>query len=511
MRLRVVNRSNDVVRTTEGFSQTEFPRLLLFTDPVGIAKGTVNPIGVERYVVPTQCFVRNGVLQRPTAIPVVPIEILPTTFGQEYVFDARALYDLILPGRYSVVAQIPLLTFTLADQAAIITDCDDVPGTLVHVGDEQTASVPPLSGQAFTIVSNGLEFVVAALPTVTVAATTATATEAGLVPGAFTVSRTGSTAAALPVAYTVAGTATPGSDYAALAGSVTIPAGATSATITVTPINDTVVEGAETVVLTLVANAAYTVGTPNNATVTILSDDVAALPTVSVAATTPRATEARLVPGAFTVSRTGSTAAALSVAYTVAGTATPGSDYAALAGSVTIPAGQTSALIAVTPLQDTLVEPDETVILTLVANAAYTVGTPNNATVTILSDDVAGFYFGGFGFPLKNDSDCAQVPCKTFRRGRPLPVRFWLFDANHAIVTNATPHIVVTQVSPTPPAQPPEDLGLGPSDSGDVFRYNRLTRQYVFFLDTRGLKVGVWRIDVRLGDAIIGSVHFGLR
>jgi len=397
MRLRVVNRSNDVVRTTEGFSQTEFPRLLLFTDPVGIAKGTVNPIGVERYVVPTQCFVRNGVLQRPTAIPVVPIEILPTTFGQEYVFDARALYDLILPGRYSVVAQIPLLTFTLADQAAIITDCDDVPGTLVHVGDEQTASVPPLSGQAFTIVSNGLEFVVAALPTVTVAATTATATEAGLVPGAFTVSRTGSTAAALSVAYTVAGTATAGSDYTALAGSVTIPAGATSATITVTPINDTVVEGAETVVLTLAANA------------------------------------------------------------------------------------------------------------------AYTVGTPNNATVTILSDDVAGFYFGGFGFPLKNDSDCAQVPCKTFRRGRPLPVRFWLFDANHAIVTNATPHIVVTQVSPTPPAQPPEDLGLGPSDSGDVFRYNRLTRQYVFFLDTRGLKVGVWRIDVRLGDAIIGSVHFGLR
>lgn len=397
MRLRVLNRSNAVVRTTEGFSQTEFPRQLLVTDPVGISKGTVSPIDVERYVVPTHCFVRNGVLQRPTAIPVVPIEVLSMTFGQEYVFDARTLYDLAPPGRYSVVAQVPLLSFTLADEAAIITDCDDVPGTLVHVGDEQTASVPPLSGQAFTILSNLLEFVVEALPTVTVAATTPTATEAGL------------------------------------------------------------------------------------------------------------------VPGAFTVSRSGSTTAALTVAYSVAGTATAGSDYTALAGSVIIPVGQTTAPIAVTPLQDTLVEPDETVILTLTASAAYTLGTPSSATVTLVSDDVAGNYISGFGFPLKNDSDCAQVPCKTFRRGRPLPVRFWLFDANHTIVTNATPHIVVTQISPIPPAQPPEDLGIGPSDGGDVFRYNRLTRQYVFFLDTRGLKVGVWRIDVRLNDGTIGSVHFGLR
>ena len=35
-----------------------------------------------------------------------------------------------------------------------------------------------------------------------------------------------------------------------------------TATITVTPINDTAVEGDETVVVTLGANAAYTVGSP---------------------------------------------------------------------------------------------------------------------------------------------------------------------------------------------------------------------------------------------------------
>ena len=56
-------------------------------------------------------------------------------------------------------------------------------------------------------------------PTVTIAATDATATEAGLTTGTFTVSRTGSTTAALTVHYSVSGTATAGSDYTALSGS----------------------------------------------------------------------------------------------------------------------------------------------------------------------------------------------------------------------------------------------------------------------------------------------------
>jgi hypothetical protein len=42
----------------------------------------------------------------------------------------------------------------------------------------------------------------------------------------------------------------------------------------------------------------------------------------------------------------------------------------------------------VTPINDTVVESDETVIVTLSANAAYAVGSPNSATVTIISDDV---------------------------------------------------------------------------------------------------------------------------
>ncbi len=110
-------------------------------------------------------------------------------------------------------------------------------------------------------------------------------------------------------------------------------------------------------------------------------------PTVSVAASDPTATEAGPTSGAFTVTRVGDTSAALAVRYSVGGTATPGSDYAALLGTVSLAAGQTIATIAVVPNDDTEVEGDETVVMTLVADPAYDIGVPAAATVTIVSDD----------------------------------------------------------------------------------------------------------------------------
>jgi hypothetical protein len=101
--------------------------------------------------------------------------------------------------------------------------------------------------------------------------------------------------------------------------------------------------------------------------------------TVSVAASDASAGEPSN-PGAFTLSRTGSTAQALTVAYTVGGSAAPGGDYAALPGSVTIPAGASSVVVPVNVINDGLVESSETVTLTVPGSSA---------TVTIADDDVA--------------------------------------------------------------------------------------------------------------------------
>lgn len=110
-------------------------------------------------------------------------------------------------------------------------------------------------------------------PTVTVIASDATASEANNNRGTFSVSRSQASAASLTVRFTLSGTAANGVDYRSLSDSVTIGSGATSASVSVRPINDALVEGSETVVLTLNPDAAYQVGSSGSATVTILDND----------------------------------------------------------------------------------------------------------------------------------------------------------------------------------------------------------------------------------------------
>jgi len=104
---------------------------------------------------------------------------------------------------------------------------------------------------------------------------------------------------------------------------------------------------------------------------------------VTIAATDPSADTSGANPGAFTVTRTGDASEALTVNYAVSGTAVDGIDYQGLPGTVTIPAGSTSATIAVTPNSSLSGASSSTVVLTLSPGASYSVGAADSATVTI--------------------------------------------------------------------------------------------------------------------------------
>lgn len=221
------------------------------------------------------------------------------------------------------------------------------------------------------------------IPTVSVTATDASASETPPDNGTYTFTRTGATTAALTVNYSVSGTATGGTDYNALPGSVTIPAGAASATATVTPIADTLTEGTETVIVGISANAAYQIGAPSSATVNIADVAAPVLPTVSVSATDPSASEVGPDNGTFIITRTGSTSASLAVSYSMSGTATNGTDYTLVSGLATIPAGAASTTVVVQPVADSSTEGSESAILTLGSSALYQVGSQSNATVSI--------------------------------------------------------------------------------------------------------------------------------
>ncbi len=218
-------------------------------------------------------------------------------------------------------------------------------------------------------------------PTVVLTATDATAAELGAGTATFTVTRSGASLAnPLSVSFTLAGTATHGSDYSFIGSSVTIAATQAAVTLTVTPIADNLVEGNETLVMTLVASAGYVFGSPGSATATIIDDPAL----VTLAAGDNTATELGLTTGTFTVTRSGGDIGSeLSLSVDRGGNAVNGSDYAFAPNSLGIPAGQLSVTQPVTPFADNLVEGAETVTLALLATSSYLIGTPASGVITI--------------------------------------------------------------------------------------------------------------------------------
>lgn len=90
----------------------------------------------------------------------------------------------------------------------------------------------------------------------------------------------------------------------------------------------------------------------------------------------------------FTFTRNAAATRVQTVNFTITGTATNGVDYQQIPSSVTFVEGATTATVVIDPITDLLVEPNETVILTITAADGYTVGSPATATGTINNDDV---------------------------------------------------------------------------------------------------------------------------
>src|SRR5439155_565058 len=228
-------------------------------------------------------------------------------------------------------------------------------------------------------------------PTVTVSATDAQAAEQGPDRGTFTISRAGDTSSDLSVNYTLGGTAQNGKDYEQLGNSVTIAAGASSTTVTVRPIDDGEIEGDESVTLTVSESAAYSVGSPSNATLTIADNDLPPpppeKPTVTISPTDAQAADQEPDTGTFTISRAGDTSSDLSVNYTLGGTAQNGRNYEQLGNSVTIAAGASSTTLTVSPIEHSFPTRRSSVLLTVSESAAYNVGSPSNATLTIADNE----------------------------------------------------------------------------------------------------------------------------
>jgi len=186
----------------------------------------------------------------------VPVDVIDTSGTQTFTFDQT---DTTKNGVWVLLKRS---NFTAGTAGSVLVRTTGTVGT----GGTNTGA------NAF-VVADAARFVPvsASLPAVQIVASDAETREGAANPARFTVLRPSTdTTLALTVNYTISGTATNGTDYNSLPGSVTIPAGSATATISVQAVGDALAEGTETVVLTLASGSGYVVGTVDNATVKIL-------------------------------------------------------------------------------------------------------------------------------------------------------------------------------------------------------------------------------------------------
>jgi Ca2+-binding RTX toxin-like protein len=212
---------------------------------------------------------------------------------------------------------------------------------------------------------------------------------------------------------TINGSATDGSDYVGKSGSIVFNPGETKKTLTFSIRGDTLPEGDETFVVSL-SNPQGAKLADGKATVTITDDDgntpppPASLPKLSLSGGSLDEGDEGQSNATVTVQLSAASSLPVTVNYASAdGTATAGSDYQAVNGTLNFAPGETRKTINVPIFGDTLKENDETVSVSLSAPSNATLGNAS-ATITILDDshDCSESLVGTAGDDVLDGHEC---------------------------------------------------------------------------------------------------------
>lgn len=220
-------------------------------------------------------------------------------------------------------------------------------------------------------------------PVVRIGNATVTEGNTGTTAANFTISLSEASTETVTVTYaTTDSDATAGSDYVAGSGTLTFAPGETSKTITVQVIGDRLAEPNETFAVNLTGATNATIA-DDQGIGTILDDE----PRISIQDATVNEGNTGTRPITFTVSLSVAYDVPVTISYATANsTATAGSDYQAVSGTLTIPAGQTSGTITVQVSGDRLAEPNETFVVNL-SNPNYGVISDGQGVGTIVDDE----------------------------------------------------------------------------------------------------------------------------
>ena len=251
----------------------------------------------------------------------------------------------------------------------------------VDLSGPSNATISPTAGQGTGTIADD-----DAAPVLSIGNATVTEGNTGLTTETFTVSLTPVSGQAVTVDYATANNSAlaPG-DYVATSGTITFPAGTTSASVSVQVKGDTVDEPDETYYVNLSNPTKATISATQGQGTGVIADDDGA-PSLSIADSSAGEGDGF---STFTVTLAPASGQPVTVNYaTTAGTATAGSDYTTASGTLTFDPGDTTKTFTVPILDDSKDEPSETYTAHLSGASGATIGTATS-TGTIVDNDPA--------------------------------------------------------------------------------------------------------------------------
>ena len=188
----------------------------------------------------------------------------------------------------------------------------------------------------------------------------------------------------ITITLAVSGSATATTDFTASRLQIVILAGSTSGSMTITAVQDSIFEGAESVAVDITSVTNGTEQDVQRQTITIADDD--SVPSVTLTADRSSIAEAA---GSATITATMTNASSqdVTVAIVVSGSATATTDFTASRLQVIIPAGSASGSLTITALQDAIYEGAESIVIDLDSVANGTEQGVQRQTITIADDD----------------------------------------------------------------------------------------------------------------------------
>lgn len=357
------------------------------------------PNGTLRFATPTASIIENASIGGITVAIVrtggvqgaVGVQISTSDGTAKVTEDYQALSTVLTfaANESSKTIKLPLIDDSAGEgsETVVLTLSEVTGGAVIGTPSQMTITITDNEAPSSTGSSSSSTSAVSGAGKFSFSAVTYGPAENGGTQIITVVRTDGSTGAANVNYATSNGTAVTGTDYGSVSNSLSFASGETSKTFTVSIADNSSIDGNRNFNITLSnPTGGAALGDVPSTSIMIFDDETLTYGTGSLKFTKSAysVTEASGV-ALVTVQRIGGAKNKVTVSFATSnGTALASSDYTATSGTMTFEAGETSKLIRIPLLKDTLADADETiyVILSSPTNGA-TLSEPLNTVVTV--------------------------------------------------------------------------------------------------------------------------------